>query len=113
MFENFTGGKQPFGFVRANGNAGSSVSVENSSGKEINSLTATKAFQVILVSDFEFSEGQTYNVRVGSQTYSLSVSTTAQNTSMFGGFGQMPGGFFGEGTEPPSPYGNGGMPLKF
>lgn len=113
MFENFTGGNQPFGFVMADGSAGSSVSIKNSSGKEINSITATKAFQVLLVSDPEFSEGKSYDVCIGTQTYSLSVSTTAQNTSMFGGFGQMPGGFFGEGTEPPSPFGNGGKPLAF
>ena len=91
------------------GSAGDTVSVKDSSGKEIISYTAAKQFSSVVVSTSEIVSGETYTVSCGTST-----ATATAGTALEGGFGGGNGGmgdFGGGGTgNPPSGDFNGNPP---
>ena len=81
------------------GEAGSTVEVLDSSGNTVISLDTTKTFSYVLVSSDKIVEGETYTIKVGSQTISVTASKEATRSSgPGGGSGQGgPGGGSGQG----------------
>ena len=81
------------------GEAGATVEVLDASGNTVISLDTTKTFSYVLVSSDKIVEGETYTIKVGSQTISVTASKEATKSSgPGGGSGQGgPGGGSGQG----------------
>ena len=63
------------------GEAGTTVEVLDASGNTVISLDTTKTFSYVLVSSDKIVEGETYTIKVGSQTISVTASKEAAKTS--------------------------------
>ena len=63
------------------GEAGATVEVLDASGNTVISLDTTKTFSYVLVSSDKIVEGETYTIKVGSQTISATASKEAAKTS--------------------------------
>lgn len=63
------------------GEAGATVEVLDASGNTVISLDTTKTFSYVLVSSDKIVEGETYTIKVGSQTISVTASKEAAKTS--------------------------------
>ena len=81
MVQSFTSGDQAFGSVRASGKAGDLVTLADADGNAIVSMTASKAFQSVVVSAPDLAEGQTYQVVVGG---TLSGATSEDGVELGG-----------------------------
>ena len=74
----------------ASGNANSTVTIKDSSGKVLANIKATKTFQNVVFSSADVSNGQSYTVSVDSNSTSV---TAGQSTGGQGGpGGGAPGG---------------------
>lgn len=87
MAESFTEGTQPFALVMAQGSAGSTVAVADAAGATVVDYTAPVAFQCVLVSAPQFSEGDAGTVTVDGVATDFTASTTPSNTMGHGGMG--------------------------
>ena len=71
--------------------AGTKITILDSSGNEVISYTSLKSFSSIVVSNESFKKGETYTLQLDGNTYSTftisSVSTTLGNSGMGGGQG--------------------------
>lgn len=68
--------------------AGTEISITNSSGQEILSITPTKTFQSIAFSSSDLSVGETYQILINGSSYqslTLSSSVTTSGQSAMGG----------------------------
>lgn len=63
------------------GEAGTTVEVLDASGNTVISLDTTKTFSYVLVSSEKIVEGETYTIKVGSQTISVTASKEAAKSS--------------------------------
>ena len=74
--------------------AGTEVSLKDSSGNVLVSMTAEKQFQSVVISSDGLKVGDTVTLSVGSDTQTLTLSSilTQFGTSMGGGMGGGPGG---------------------
>ena len=87
---------QAFLMASAQGTAGATVEVVDSSGKTVASLKASKSFSTVLISSPEIKEGEKYTIKVGSNSTTATASKQAANIG--GGPGQGgPGGGPGQG----------------
>ena len=87
---------QAFLMASAQGTAGATVEVVDSSGKTVASLKASKFFSTVLISSPEIKEGEKYTIKVGSNSTTATASKQAANIG--GGPGQGgPGGGPGQG----------------
>ncbi len=86
---------QPTFFLRFNtADAGSTIRIENLSGKEIFTYTSAKSFSSLVFSSPEIEVGEDYVVTVGSE----SISFTQESTSYYDSSAQaIGGGSFGQG----------------
>lgn len=85
MAETFTGGEQPFATVMASGQAGQNVAVVDEQGNVLVSLNAEKAFDQVIASSPQMSEGGTYSVVIGGTPQSADVYGFAESGSISGG----------------------------
>ncbi|MBR1677800.1 MAG: carbohydrate-binding domain-containing protein, partial [Clostridia bacterium] len=76
--------------------AGSTISLRDSSGNVITSITTKKVCQSVIISCPELTKGSSYSIYVGdTQAYTFTVSSTITGGNGQGGFG--PGGNMGPG----------------
>ena len=76
--------------------AGSTISLRDSSGNVITSITTKKVCQSVIISCPELTKGSSYSIYVGdTQAYTFTVSSTITGSNGQGGFG--PGGNMGPG----------------
>lgn len=104
MAQDFSGGSQAFALVQVSGSAGQSVVLQDSQGNEVTSFTATKNFQMALVSAPGTEEGDTLMVEIGGISTNLTASTSSTASSMGG-----PGGVGGMRDAGSGPGGMGGV----
>jgi hypothetical protein len=93
-------GAQSFITANASGKAGSTISVKDSSGKEIAIHTAAKDFASVVFSSPEITKGETFSVFVDNSEAGSAVAGESNRGGFGGGFG---GGFVppdGEFTPP-------------
>ena len=89
--------------------AGSTISLSDSSGQEILSWQADKAFDAVLISCPEITEGSTYTLTAGSSETEVTMSSLVYGSSgEMGGMGGGPGG--GMGGRPGGGMGGGQPP---
>ena len=91
---------QAFLMASAQGTAGATVEVVDSSGKTVASLKASKSFSTVLISSPEIKEGEKYTIKVGSNSTTATASKQAANIGGGpgqGGPGGGPGGGSGQG----------------
>lgn len=89
--------------------AGSTISLSDSSGQEILSWQADKAFDSVLISCPEITEGSTYTLTAGSSETEVTMSSLVYGSSgEMGGMGGGPGG--GMGGRPEGGMGGGQPP---
>lgn len=70
--------------------ANTQVTVKNSSGKTILTFTPEKQYSSLLISSPEIKQGETYEVTAGSQTQTVTMTSTVYGSG--GGMGGMKGG---------------------
>ena len=75
MAQNFSGGTQPYAMAQVKGSANQQVSVVDSSGKTLISYTPTAAFDSVIASTPDFKSGESYTLKVGSTTTSITPTT--------------------------------------
>lgn len=82
---------------------GEKVTLTDSDGNEILSYTAKKQFSSVVLSSPELTVGKTYTLTVGSESYSIELSSTAysNSTGMGGDIGGRMGGGMGGGMAQP------------
>lgn len=89
--------------------AGSTIALSDSSGREILSWQADKAFDSVLISCPEITEGSTYTLTAGSSETEVTMSSLVYGSSgEMGGMGGGPGG--GMGGRPEGGMGGGQPP---
>lgn len=89
--------------------AGSTIALSDSSGREILSWQADKAFDSVLISCPEITEGSTYTLTAGSSETEVTMSSLVYGSSgEMGGMGGGPGG--GMGGRPGGGMGGGQPP---
>ncbi len=98
MAETFTEGTQPFALVAVSGAAGDTLAIADASGATIAECTVPKAFQCVVVSSPNFTEGGTYQAIVNGAATEFTASTTPTNT--VGGMGDRGMGGPGGGRDP-------------
>lgn len=77
--------------------AGSTIALSDSSGREILSWQADKAFDSVLISCPEITEGSTYTLTAGSSETEVTMSSLVYGSSgEMGGMGGGPGGGMGD-----------------
>ena len=72
--------------------AGSTVTLKDSGGKEIISWKAEKAFDSVIISCPEIAEGEEYTLEAGESTVSVTMDSLVYGSSSGMGGGNMPGG---------------------
>ncbi len=83
--------------------AGTEVTLTDSSGNTVAKLTPGKQFQSIVISTEELKQSETYTLTVGSEVYSITLTDTQYSNAGAGGMdGKMP-------TGGGQPSGKGGM----
>ncbi|WP_251197546.1 carbohydrate-binding domain-containing protein [Anaerotardibacter muris] len=75
MAQNFSGGTQAYTMVQVKGSADQQVSVVDSSGKALVSYTPTAAFETVIVSTPDFHSNQSYTLKVGNSTTTITPTT--------------------------------------
>ncbi|MBP2624163.1 carbohydrate-binding domain-containing protein [Streptococcus oricebi] len=83
--------------ANVSGNAGSKISITDSSGKEVLSYTALKNFQSVLASSADLKDGETYTIKVDGQSTTATASLSTQNGNGGPGGGPAGGGNGGPG----------------
>lgn len=76
-----TSSSQAYLMGSISGEAGTTVEVLDASGNTVISLDTTKTFSYVLVSSEKIVEGETYTIKVGSQTISVTASKEAAKSS--------------------------------
>ena len=84
--------KQVTFMYSAQGNAGDTLKLESSDGKELFTKTITNSFSAVTVSLPELKTGETYKLIDGDQTTEISLTDTVTSNIQGGGFGGGPGG---------------------
>ena len=75
------------------GSAGVTIEVVDSSGNTVTSLKVSKTFETVLISSPQLKEGETYTLKVGSETTTVTASKEATISTMgHGGPGGGQGG---------------------
>ena len=76
--------------------ANTAITVSNSDGDTLLNITPSKKYQSVIISLSTFTQGETYTISVGSDSYSAALTSigTALGRNMYGGGNQgfMPGG---------------------
>ena len=86
MAQNFgTSSSQPSMLVSAQGSAGSTISLTDSSGTELVSYTPAKAFSCVVISTPDLEVDETYTLTVDGSSTSIELSDTIY-TNVSGGF---------------------------
>lgn len=81
--------------------AGSTLTLTDSSGKVLLSFTPDKAYQFVAFSSADLKSGETYGINVdGVSVQTVTMSDTVTTFSLSGGMGGMGGGRMGGGQQP-------------
>ncbi len=86
---------QAYLMATVKGSAGVTIEVVDSSGNTVTSLKASKTFETVLISSPQLKEGETYTLKVGSETTTVTASKEATISTM--GHGGPRGGQGGPG----------------
>ena len=85
MAQNFSSGTQGFALTQAQGNAGDSVALVNSSGEVVVSMTAAHSFEMVLASDASITSGDEFTLVIGGSVNGANEDGYANNGTVSGG----------------------------
>lgn len=94
--------------ISVSGSENDVITLKDSSGKELLSWTADKAFACVVISCPDIKQGETYTVTAGDTTQEVTMDSLIYGSGGMGGFGGMggkPGNWSGDKGTPPEGMG--------